>query len=255
MAIEFAYAKARAQALLGARPSDAAWQTLEASRDIAQYLHAARGMPVWRFVQHFTARSSPHAIERSLRRDWRSVVTGSAQWVPGAWRPAVRWARLLPDLPAIAHLRCGDGALDWMRDDPSLAPFAIAERTAQPARRAETAAQLPAAADLDDVLVWWQERWQVLWPAGAGEDAGLAELTALIAVFLEREGNALGAHGDADNRVARVDTAVTRLLRLKRAQPVTVFCHLLLTALDLWRLRAGLVRRSLFNDVAPERAA
>ncbi len=255
MVIEFAYAKARSQAWLGDRLSETGWQTLETSRDLAQYLHAARGMPIWRYVQHFTASSSPHAIERSLRRDWRSVVAGRAQWVPGSWRPAVRWTRLLPDLPAIAHVASGEAALEWMADDPSLASLTLALNTAQPAASVSGKSQLPSVAALDDVLVWWRERWQTLWPAGAYEVAGLRELTTLIGAFLESNETAFGTRGKSDNPVTRLDYAVTRLLRLKHAQPMTIFCHLLLTALDLWRLRAGLVRRALFNDVAPGQAA
>jgi len=45
------------------------------------------------------------------------------------------------------------------------------------------------------------------------------------------------------------------LLRRRRDQPVTVFCHLLLSALELHRLREGLLRRALFNDLAAEGAA
>jgi hypothetical protein len=36
---------------------------------------------------------------------------------------------------------------------------------------------------------------------------------------------------------------------------VTVFCHLLLCAVELHRLREGLLKRALFNDFAGEAAA
>ena len=46
-----------------------------------------------------------------------------------------------------------------------------------------------------------------------------------------------------------------RILRAHREQPVTVFCHLLLSALELHRLRQGLLERALFNDLVTEVAA
>ena len=44
-------------------------------------------------------------------------------------------------------------------------------------------------------------------------------------------------------------------MRANREQPVTIFCHLLLSALELHRLREGLVRRALFNELDREVAA
>ena len=43
-----------------------------------------------------------------------------------------------------------------------------------------------------------------------------------------------------------------RLMRRHINQPVVAFCHLSLTALQLYRLRYGLIQRALFNDVATE---
>ena len=45
------------------------------------------------------------------------------------------------------------------------------------------------------------------------------------------------------------------ILRRHRERPVTVFCHLLLSAVELHRLRQGLLQRTLFNDLAREAAA
>ena len=63
MPIEFNYAQGRIQARLGERLSPGAWQLLEASGTLAQYLHAARATALRRRVQSLTGTSSPHAID------------------------------------------------------------------------------------------------------------------------------------------------------------------------------------------------
>ena len=62
-----------------------------------------------------------------------------------------------------------------------------------------------------------------------------------------------GAPGNDDSRSQgkrrrRLDAHAVRLIRRCLREPVTVFSHLLLVALDLGRLRNGLVRRALFGD-------
>jgi hypothetical protein len=54
---------------------------------------------------------------------------------------------------------------------------------------------------------------------------------------------------------SKLELDALRILRRRREQAVTVFCHLLLTALELYRLRQGLLRRALFNDLETEAAA
>ena len=54
---------------------------------------------------------------------------------------------------------------------------------------------------------------------------------------------------------AGLQARAVRILRRHRDQPVTVFCHLLLCALELHRLRQGLLQRALFNDLVSEAAA
>ena len=50
----------------------------------------------------------------------------------------------------------------------------------------------------------------------------------------------------------KIEQRIVRTVHLRMRQPVVVFCHLLLTALELWRLRSGLIGRAMFNDVLPE---
>mgnify|MGYP001825336309 FL=1 len=243
MTIEFAYAQARAQARLGERLTPAAWQLLEASGTLAQYLHAARNTALRDRVRSLTAASSPHTVEHSLRREWRAEVHRTASWVPERWQPAVTWTALLCDLPALAHLEQGGELLSWMADDTQLAPFAIDDRALR--HRELVSAGLRALATGNNVLDAWHQHFEALWPAG---DPGIQRLRNLVDVVdIYRE--------EPDTRVSPrtapgqlLEARAARLVRRNFQEAVTVFSHLLLIALDLGRLRDGLVRRALFGD-------
>jgi hypothetical protein len=120
MPVEFAYAQARAQARQGDRLSADTWGLLESSVGLAQFLHLLRGTTLAPRVEHFSAVTSPHVIERSLRRDWHSEVDSATRWVPLRWRAAVAWTSWLAELPAIGHFLQGGAALHWMNEDPVL---------------------------------------------------------------------------------------------------------------------------------------
>lgn len=242
MPVEFAYAQARAQAQHGRRLSAETWSLLDSSVGLGQFLHHVRATSLAPRVERFSAASSPHLVERSLRRDWHEEVECAARWVPDRWRAAVEWTAALAELPMLGHLLRGGGPPPWMADDPllssldsddGLAVYGSVERT-----------------DYDDGLAGWLRRWRRLWPADAADDAALEGLLATIeSLGIRRE--AAAAEGWRDE----LERRAVRTLRRQRAQPVTVFCHLLLCALELHRLREGLLRRALFNDLGTAAAA
>ena len=243
MTIEFAYAQARAQARLGERLTPAGWQLLDASGTLAQYLHAARSTILRDRVRSRTAASSPHAIERSLRREWRAEVRRAASWVPERWRPAVTWTAWLCDLPTLARLEQGGEVLPWMADDAQLAPFAIDDRALR--QRELFSAGLGALAAGDDVLTAWRQHFESLWPAG---DPGVQRLRNLVDRVDSYRQEPETRRGSRTGPGRSLEARAARLVRRNFQEAVTVFTHLLLVALDLGRLRDGLVRRALFGD-------
>jgi hypothetical protein len=248
MPVEFAYAQARAQARHGARLGAEAWGLLESSVGLAQFLHLCRGTTLAPRVEHFSAATSPHAIERSLRRDWHREVDSATHWVPLRWRAAVAWTGWLAELPALGHLLDGGGSLPWMAADPVLPAFSLEDADA---RRRSIEETLPGAAtDAGAGPAIWLSHWRRLWPDDGAADPGLHRLVSAA----ERYG--IGGEGDAagDWR-ENLERRAVGILRRHREQPVTVFCHLLLCAVELHRLRQGLLRRALFNDLAAEVAA
>lgn len=248
MAIEFVYAGARAQARLGMRLSPDDWRVLESARGLPQYLHSARATALSPAVRHFTPSSSAHAIERSLRHDWIDEVHQASRWLSEAWRASITWTATLSYMPAIAHLINDGQVLPWMADDPLLSELAVQDPDARRQAILDSAFGGLAQAGSDvEPPSWWLQQWQAKWPA---EDAGLRDLVGLLERYLA----AMQVHAfrsqPARNIRDEFDSRVARLLRRQRRQPAAVFCHLLLAAVDLWRLRSGLIRRALFGEIA-----
>lgn len=256
MSIDFLYAQARIQARLGQRLPESGWRLIESSLGLAQFLHSARASILAPRVQHFTTRVSPHTIDRSLRHDWCEEIAAVGRWVPERWREAVYMTTWLPYLPSIAYLEDGGATLYWMHDDSVLAELAQDDIAARRLALSES----PFAGFLTDretpgLSKRWIDCWRDTWPAmGAVEHSGLEQLLVVVDRFSTDDSGANGGRARQE-RLIRLDRRVARLLRRRTGQPVVVFCYLLLTGLDLQRLRDGLVRRALFNDVVPEAAA
>lgn len=249
MAVEFAYAQARAQARHGERLSADTWGLLESSVGLAQFLHLVRGTALARRVEHFSAVTSPHVIERSLRREWHREVESAVHWVPGRWRAAVAWTAWLAELPSVSHLQHGGAPLPWMAEDPVLSIFAGEDADSVRAAIEEALPGL-AGGSSDDGVIAWLRHWRGFWPDDAAADPDLEHLVSLVLRY------GTGGDGDeTDDWRDQLELHALRLLRGRRERAVTVFCHLLLSALELHRLRQGLLQRALFNDLDTEAAA
>jgi hypothetical protein len=167
--VNFAYAQARIQARLAARPTPLDWQMVANSRDFAQAVDASRRGPYADAVTQLGRDSGREAIEAALRRAWAAMVAEVTAWAPATWRPALAWFALLP------YLRLDTtGATpgqDWMQgfterlpgdqrallgtlapltgrflEGPPNSPAHTAELAATLARLLRTHAQQPAAA-------------------------------------------------------------------------------------------------------------
>ena len=252
MSIDFAFAQARVQARLGERLSATGWRALESTLGLPQYLASVRNTSLARYVQHFSTNLTPHTIERSLRDDWRAEVEAVRHWVPESWSPAVAWTTWLPYLDALAWLAGGGTVLPWMQADAVLSGVAARELAVGHA----TFGILP---DDDTPAGWrarWFDHWTSLYPKTRDEEkAGLRLLVAAVQRYfgtLERPGSSRTERREASERL---EADAAGLVHRRAEAPVVVFCHLALVALDLQRLRDGLLRRALFRDEAAEQAA
>ena len=252
----WSYVQARLQAHHGDRMPEGSWHALEAAQTSDAFLERSRATSLHCFTEQVSAGMSSHAIERVLRGAWRAYVNDVAGWLPKAWRPAVSWTALLPDLPAIDALLNGETPA-WAKQDPALALFTEPD----PAQRLAAlqgsllAPLLPTESDAAPLAAHWGRRWRALWPKqNAADQRALYALAHAVQTHVEILARAGAQESSAPHR-RDLERTATRLFRRHAASPTAVFSHLLLTALDLERLRGGIVRRRLFQPAARRQAA
>lgn len=257
MSIDFAYAQARVQARLGQRLPEDDWGLLESSLGLPQYLTSLRGTVLARHVRHVSQAASVHEIERSLRTDWRAEVAAVTRWVPERWQAAVEWTGWLPYLDAVAYLLRGGAVLAWMRDDPVLTVIAIEDPDARrPAIEASPFGTPDGVGTAAALRTRWLTQWRTLWPrTSRAESAGLQRFAARLRDFDAASVRQAATREDRSEARMVLAFRLARILRQQSQEPVVVFCHLALVALDLQRLRDGLLRRALYRDGAGEKAA
>ncbi len=245
------YAQARLQARFGQRPDETLWRTLERAHGFAAALEIARSSGLRRWTAAIDPASDSHAIEISLRAQWRECVGEMARWMPERWQSATLWTSRLPDLPALCHLARGEAPLPWMSLDPELRPYATADAQARDARLRQEAlafaaplwpaAGTPATGDESfetRLRRAWLEEWRRRWPV-RGEAGALEELIALVESSLEEPMQR--ARQDLMRRLRG-------LFRRSTLQPAAAFVLLAFTAIDLQRLRAELLRHRLLRE-------
>jgi hypothetical protein len=213
------YALARLAARHGQRPDETAWRRIEGLRGFAPALEEARRTALRAWLVGITADSGAAQVEATLRQHARAWVHEVADWMDPAWREAIVWCALLPDLAALQHVARGGAAPDWLADLPEW-----------------------RALDQPDTLgEAWFAQWQQRLPRQLdieGEDNALPAFAALLRQQLS---TGLGQR-------AALRAHLTLLLRRATLQPAAVFIHLALSALDWERLRAELLRRAWFPN-------
>jgi hypothetical protein len=246
----FAYAQARLQARHGMRPDEQVWRRLESVGDPGAYLQVARNTTLRPWVAGLQTGHGAHDIELALRQQYRRTIDEVAHWMPAGWRGPVSWVRRLPDLPALQYLLTGAATPGWMRDDPQLQTFA----SDTPAGRVQALQSSDCAPLLkgwqrgETLYAAWLDHSRSLWPEDTRHVAGLEALARL----LRRHLGALSLYSVA----ASAPLHETLLRELNRAfrrysfQPAATFAHLGLVALDAQKLRAQLLRRTLFAGMA-----
>jgi hypothetical protein len=245
------YALARMHARIGRRPPEAAWRSIGQARDIAPILDLCRETSLQAVVKELPASCDLHAVDHAVRRGWQRAVADARTWMPAEYTEALQWCRLVPLLPALAHLARGGVPAGWMRVEPDLAQLCSAGKE----QRAAIVAKGPLA---PLAIVWnspdalaeaWTAEWQRLLPVEALEDATLATLARALERHLEH-------FQDADTHEApelRQELESKLLATFRRSPPesAAVFAWLGLTALDLERLRGELARRLVFPRTRP----
>jgi hypothetical protein len=238
---DFAYASARVHARYGLRLGEADWRRIEARRSLGQYLEGVRGSALAPWVANIDVSREAHAIERTLRNEWRAYVRAVASWHPHPWQAWLGWWAWLPLLPLLARLARPGGVPLWMLADTVCGPLAVGTPEERAAALESTALAPLAPAVRSATLSigsLWRDEAQRRLPAMDSETR--AQLRLLVQLLAPGIG-------------ATPQESAPPLARLFRAGGETVTasgCHLALVLLDTERLRGGLVLRSLFHAEA-----
>ena len=257
-ALEYGYA--RLSARLAARPDERLWRQLRSARSLQAAIDTVRGSAAAPYVAGVAMRGTVDSIELAFRQHLRARIREVTSWAPQAWHAALRWTEVLADLPVIAHL-LGDARLPhWLRDDPHLSAYAIADRIARRAHLSQgplapliaalahhEAPKRPGAARRGDrlhpLLHAWQAQWQQRWPGCSDEQRSALLLLARTVRSHLAAFAALPVEGTAGSR-ERLAERARRQLHDAAGQPAALFAYLLLVALDLERLRGEFALRA-----------
>jgi len=244
------YALTRVHARHGMRLAEGSWRRLEASRDLGHYLEVLRTSSLAQWVASLDPTWDSHAIERALRNEWRRYVDCVTVWHPQLWQPWLGWLAWLPLLGLLAPLARAAPAPQWLLADPVCGPLALGspEERIAALQRSPLAPLAPALRGRVSLSHAWYTHWQRLAPGG---DEPTRQLRSRLCATLERPPEAMLRAQDS-SMALRQDLGV-RLSQLFRAGAGTVVasaCHVALLALDLERLRGGLIGRRIFGPRA-----
>ncbi len=243
----FEYVQARLQARYAWRPTEAVWTQLDAAQGFQAYLEGARTTVLKPWVENLSAGSDVHDVEHSVRGTLYTTIHTVARWVPDAWFPAVIWLHWLAYLPALQYLLDGGRVLAWMQEGHRLRPFL--EDSPEARKAAMIAAGGSPLVDgwevRQDLLGGWLDAWRASWPRDCADH--LAALQALAELMVAHVRHfSLESPDGARSARRSLSPRLERAFRRHALAPASVFAYLALLALDLERLRAGLVRRVLF---------
>jgi len=248
----FAYLQARLQARHATHPDDAQWRTLAGTRGLPAYLAEARRTGLAPWVGPIPEGSGPHSIEHALRQRLHEAIREIAAWTPAPWRPAVEWCHWLPELPLLGHLLEDGPPPRWLGEDHHLRPYLHDTATARRTALVEAGAgALVEGWEGDTPLAAWFTGWRQRWPRVArAARRPLDELAETVEVHLRDFPSY--AISDAWGARRRFQERMQRLFRRHPVEPAALFSYLALLALDVERLRGGLVERAVFAPVEVE---
>lgn len=248
----FAYLQARLQARHATRPDDAQWRALAATRGLPAYLAEARRTGLAPWVAPIPEGSGPHPIEHTLRHRLHETIDEINRWTPVPWRSAVAWCHWLPEFPLLGHLLADSRPPRWLGADHHLLPYLHDTVTARRAALVEAGAgALVEGWEGGAPLAAWLAGWRQRWPrVGRAVRRPLDELAETAEIHLRD----FPSYAISDAWVARrrFQDRLRHLFRRHPVEPAALFSYLALLALDVERLRGGLVERAVFAPVEVE---
>lgn len=239
---DFAYAQARLQSRYGKRADAHLWLKLHNIHDLTSYLQAAQQTPLRTWVLGISATHSSHHIELALRQKFRRHVDEVAAWLPAAWEAPLQWIKRLADLPVLQYLLAGNPPMDWMKSDPEIKAFTDSDPALrlQAMQEAGCGSLVSAWQQGDSMLIGWLAYWNQTRPQTKAYNNGLQDVEQLLNA--SPTGAAMPVEHDA------MEAKLSTIFRRYTFQPAAVCAYLAIIAIDIRRVRADLMQRSLFQN-------
>ncbi|MGK7909343.1 MAG: hypothetical protein AB4040_19205 [Synechococcus sp.] len=243
---DFIYIQTRLQARHGMRPDNQEWQILESQKDLAAFLHSARHTRLKPWVLSLHASDNHHVLETTLRQLYCNYVDEVEHWMPSVWQASVRWVKYLHYLPSLQYLLSGNIVYAWMLEDPQLKELTgtNVETRIQILRQSAYAPLIDPWQSGKPLLTAWTEHWRSLWP-DQNNNRSINKLISSIDGHLFKFGQISSHPGRKSREIFTAKLSI--LFRQFSYQPVAVFIHLALIALDVERLRSNILQRCLFD--------
>lgn len=233
----FAYLQARLQAHHGQRLDESGWRRLEMVTPYGLFLKNARETSLAPWLRAIGDADPPPVMEHRLREAWQHTVETVARWAPAEWHPAITWTLSLWQLPAWRQHWQADplppGLL--LTDLPGIATLEQAWRAGRSLREA------------------WLLHWRSLWPQSGRRARSMEPLITTLQTHAGQFA-ALPDAATARNARQQLQHTLHGLFRRHGGEPVALFIHLALLALDFERLRGNLVLRALYHAADREAA-
>ncbi len=246
-AARYAYVQTRLQARHGARPGDDEWRQLQSIGDLGNYLQVAQRGPLNIWVVGVAVNTPVHEIELLLRQRFRAYIEELSHWLSDEWRSSVLWVKRLVDLPALQHILSGQPTANWMLDDPELKPFIHVNQNLRndAFRESECNLLLEAWQNHESLADAWFRQWVSLSPSG-NKNMHLESIWKRVSRRIEEQCEAPDSSTEQSREI--LEQELRGLFRRMAGCPENVFVHLGLIALDLEKLRGGLLHRAIFQD-------
>ena len=243
-----AYAQARIQSRYGKRADESVWLKLHNIHDLGSYLQTAQQTPLRHWILGISSTHSSHEIELTLRQKYRGHIDEVINWVPSSWRRPICWIKRLPDLPVLQYLAAGNVPLDWKKTDPDLTVFTSEDHNSrlQAMRDAGCSSLVDAWRQDGALLEGWIREWNKIRPRSKVTDDGFKDLEKLIHQLVQSQTGSQADVLPADYEA--VFNQFRRIFRRYAFQPAGVCAYLAIIAIDLHRIRRGLIKRLFFAD-------
>lgn len=217
------------------------WASIKNVKDFVVFLDMVRNSNLGRWLGQSAYRHQ-HDIEIRLRKQFSTYIAHISAWQPEPWQKAMQWCQILLYLPWLKLLwQNKPHNLTWTERDELISYVSNSEESTASYNGLIHLRQ--AIENHEPALNTWLSVWYDLWPSHDSNHA-----TELKNLEIHWKAMLDSLHEDSLDGIAQIDD--DRILTLHDwfheypNQPVSAYIILSLSAIEMFRLRRELLKRS-----------